>query len=209
MKYLIACDTETGGLDQNECDLLTCYMAVVDENDNIVDELDLKLKPDNGRLPVAHAEALKTNGINIQNHLANPDTITYSAGAEKITQMLKKYREKGRYSNLLFSGFNCAFDRKFVHKHLIDQKEFEKLVHYKDVDVMQAIDFLKRVGWLPPSIGNLGSCIEYFQLPKGHAHTAKDDIIMTLAVDKKIKELMNSKKNGGQVLDLVALLEAE
>lgn len=209
MKYLVACDTETGGLDENECDLLTCYMAVVDEDDNIVDELDLKLKPDNNRLPIAHADALKVTGINLEAHLKDPTTITYSAAAEKITQMLKKYREKGRYSNLLFSGFNTAFDRKFIHKHLINQKDFEKLVHYKDVDVMQAVDFLKRVGWLPPSVGNLGSCVEYFNLPKGIAHTAKDDILMTLEVNKKIKDLMDSKKNGGQTLDIISLLEAE
>lgn len=209
MNYLIATDAETGGLDPDEVDLLTVYMAVVDENYKIVEELDLVLKPDGDRLPIAHADALKITGIDLQAHISNSSTITYSEAALKITEMLKKYRTKGKYSNLKFSGFNCYFDRSFIHKYLINKKDFEKLVHYKNVDVMEGIDFLKRVGWLPPSVGNLGSCVDHFGLPKGKAHNAREDILMTLEVDKKVKELMDSKKSGGQTLDLVSLLESE
>jgi oligoribonuclease (3'-5' exoribonuclease) len=210
MKYRAACDLETGGIYPNEVDALSCYMAVVDEDDQIVEDLDLKLKPDDGRLPIAHQDALKINGIDLQAHLADPTTITYSEAAEKILTMLKKYREKGKYSNIRFAGFNCSYDKKFIHHHLIPEKELEKIIHYKCVDTMEAVDLLKRAGWLPPSVGTLESCIDHFQLPKGRTHTAKDDIIMTLAVDKKILELMASKKDGGNGgIDLISLLEAE
>lgn len=209
MKYRIACDLETGGLDPNEVDALSIFMGIVDENDTILEELDLLLKPDGNRLPIAHAAALKVTGIDLQKHLEDPRTITYSEANEKIVELLKRYREKGRYSNLLFAGFNCDFDLKFIWKYIVDFKVWDKLVHYKNVDTMEAVDFLKRMGWLPPSVGNLGSCVEYFQLPKGKAHNAREDILMTLSVDKKIKELMNSKKNGGQEIDLITLLESE
>jgi oligoribonuclease (3'-5' exoribonuclease) len=209
MDYLIATDAETGGLDPDEVDLLTIYMAVVDENYKIVEELDLLLKPDGDRLSIAHADALRVTGIDLQAHLTNPNTITYTEAANKITEMLKKYRTKGKYSNLKFCGFNCDFDRSFIYKYLINKKDFEKLVHYKNVDVMEAVDFLKRMSWLPPSVGNLGSCVDHFGLSKGKAHNAREDILMTLEVDKKIKELMDSKKSGGQTLDLISLLESE
>lgn len=209
-KYLIAMDSETGGLDPKDSDILTLYIAVVDENLKIVDELDLKLKPDNGIPPRAAAGALEKNGINLDQHMKDPETISYSKAAEKITLMLKKYLKKvGRYSNLSIMGYNVRFDVNFLQEHLIPKKELEKLVHYKVVDTMDAIDFLKRNDWIPPSIGTLESAVSYFQVPKGKAHTAKDDVLMTIEVEKKISELMASKKNGGQGIDLIALLESE
>lgn len=210
MQYLIACDLETGGLEPDDSDALTAYFAIVDENYKILEELDLLLKPDDNRLPIAHADALRVTGINLQEHLDNPNTITYSEAAKKISETLKKYREKGKYSNLNFFGFNCDFDRGFIHKYLINKKDFEKLVHYKNTDVMEAVDFLKRAKWLPPSVGNLGSCIDFFDLSKGKAHNAREDVLMTIEVYKKILALMDSKKNAGsQNIDLISLLEEE
>jgi oligoribonuclease (3'-5' exoribonuclease) len=208
MKYLIGIDCETGGL-ETESDLLTIYLSVIDENYNIVDELDMLLKPDNGRLPIAHADALHITGINLQEHLENHNTIEYSVASKKIIDMLKKYREKGKYSNLQVFGFNVRFDLEFIYKYLLKKADFEKLVHYKVTDVMNDIDFLKRHGWLPPTIGKLESCIDHFGLQKGKAHTAKDDVLMTIEVDKKIQEIMAAKKEGGQTMDLISLLEAE
>ena len=99
-KLYIPLDTETGGLDPKTSDLLTIYIAVADENFQILDELDLKLKPDGDRLPVTEPGAMKVNGIDLQKHLADPTTITYSEAKNRISAMLKKYLKKnGRYSN--------------------------------------------------------------------------------------------------------------
>lgn len=209
MQYLIGTDTETGDLDPQKGDLLTIYMCVIDENYKILDELDLLLKPDCGRLPIANAKALEKNGINLQEHLANPNTITYSEANVKIINMLKKYREGGRYRNQRLYGYNVGFDRKFILEYLLNEEEFSNLLHYKIVDVMETVDALKRYGWLPPKIGTLVSVIEHFGLQMGKAHTAKDDVLMTVEIDKRFRELFDSKKNGGQEVDLIALLEAE
>jgi oligoribonuclease (3'-5' exoribonuclease) len=209
MQYLIGTDAETGDLDPKKGDLLTIYISVIDENYKILDELDLLLKPDNGRLPIANSEALKKNGIDLQEHLANPSTIPYSEAKKKIIDMLKKYREGGRYRNQRLYGYNVGFDKKFILEHLLTQEEYDNLFHYKIVDVMETVDALKRYGWLPPRVGTLVSIVEHFGLQMGKAHTAKDDVLMTVDVDKKFKELFNSKKNGGQEVDLIALLEAE
>jgi oligoribonuclease (3'-5' exoribonuclease) len=211
-QYRIATDAETGSLKPKEGDLLTIYVAVVDENDKILEDLDLLLKPDNGRLPIADADALKKNGINLQEHLANPNTITYGDAKKLIVTMLKKYREPGKYRNQKLYGFNVRFDRDFIKEYLLNDEEYDNLLHYKVVDVADGVDFLKRCGWMPPSIGTLVSCVEHFQVPLGKAHTAKDDVLMTIEVDKRIMALMESKKNnsgGNQGLDLVSLLEAE
>ena len=206
----LAFDCETGTLDPAKGDLLTAYFAILDENFTIIDELDLKLKPE-GRLPVAEGGALATNGINIEQHLLDPNTLTYAQGKEKLVTLIKKYlKKRGKYSNIIPFGYNIAsFDIAWVQYHLIDKTTWDSLVHYRCFDVMHDVDVLKRHGWLPPFSGPLTSMVEFFGVPKGEAHVAKDDIIMTVGVFKKIKELMDSKKNGGSTTDLISLLEAE
>jgi DNA polymerase III epsilon subunit-like protein len=208
-QIFLAFDTETGGLKPHKYDLLTAYFAVLDENFKILEELSLKLKPTD-RLPVLDPEAMEINGIDIEQHLNDPNTIPYSEGALKLTALIKKYlKKRGRYSNIISLGYNVGFDIKWIQHHLINEDSWDSMIHYKNFDVMQDIDTLKRYGWLPPTVGNLKSAVEHFGVPKGEAHIARDDIIMTLGVSKKIRELMDSKKNGGSSQDLISLLEAE
>lgn len=203
-------DSETGGLNENTADMLTLYMAIMDEEYKILEELYLKLKPDGGRLPVAEAQALRVNGIDIRAHLADPETITYSEAKEKIVAMVKRHlKKKGRFSNISPFGYNVPFDKRWTQKHLIPQDEWESMFHYKDVDVMQSVDFLKRVGWFPKDLGSLTTVVDYLSIPKRSAHNAKEDTLMTIDVDKKLQEIMRSKKENSGSQDLISLLEAE
>jgi DNA polymerase III epsilon subunit-like protein len=209
-KYFMAFDTETGGLHPSDADLLTFYGGIFDQEYKLVDELYLKLKPNDGRLPITEAGALKVNGINIKEHLEDPETITYFEANQKIVTMLRKVLKKtGRFSNIRPLGYNVPFDIRFVQHYLLAPKEWESILHYKHVDVMQNVDFLKDSGWFPPELGSLNTVVEYLQLPKRNAHNAKDDTLMTVDVHKKLLEIMQSKKDGGQAQDLISLLEAE
>lgn len=203
-------DLETGGLDYTKADLLTGYFAMMDEDFKILEELSLKLKP-NGRLPVIESRAMETNGIDIEKHLNDPETITYTEGGKKLAALVKKYlKKRGRFSNILAFGYNIAgFDIGWAQHYLVDKQTWDSLIHYKCLDVMQHVDMLKNHGWLPPTVGSLGSMVDFFGVAKGEAHVAKDDIIMTVGVHKKIAELMDSKKNGGNNQDLISLLESE
>ena len=204
-----AFDTETGGFDPTKADLLTFYMGFFDEEFRLLDEIDLKLKPD-GRLPIAEAGALAVNKIDIQAHLANPETITYSEAKIKIVALIKKHlKKKGRFSNIRPLGYNVPFDLRWSQHHLISQSEWESLFHYKHVDVMQNVDFLKEADWFPSDLGSLGTVVDYLQIPKRNAHSAKDDTLMTIDVYKKILDIMKSKKEGGAAQDLISLLESE
>lgn len=208
--FYLGFDLETGTLDPAKGDLLTGYFAIMDGDFKIKEELSLKLKPE-GRLPIAEPIALKTNGINIQKHLEDPETITYAEGSKKLIALVKQYLKKnGRYSNIIPFGYNIlTFDIPWAQYHLVDKTTWESMIHYKSLDVMQHVDMLKSHGWLPPSVGNLGSMVDYFGVAKGEAHVARDDILMTLGVFLKIRELMDSKKNGGSNQDIISLLEAE
>lgn len=200
-------DAETGGKDPKTSDILTLYIAIADENFMILEDLNLKLKPDTG-LPRAEAEALKVNNINLQEHLASPDIITYSEAKKQIVAMLKRHHKKiGKYNNIKPFGQNVQFDLNFIWEHLIPKEEWDKLLHYKVTDTMPCGDFLKDAGWFPSDVGSLTSMVDFFNLPKGTAHTAKDDVLMTIAVYKKMLEMM--KNNKGQSQDLISLLESE
>lgn len=210
-KLYVPLDTETGGLNSQTSDLLTIYISVADENFQILDELDLKLKPDNDRLPITEAHAMEVNGIDLQKHLADPNTITYSQAKERIVAMLKKHLKKnGRYSNLIPMGHNIPFDLGYIYQYLLSREEWEKICHYRNVDTNPIVWLLKDSQWWPSDLGNLGSVVDFLNVPKRAAHNAKEDTLMMIDVYKKILEIMKSKKeSSGAQQDLISLLEAE
>ena len=207
-------DSETGGLNENKADLLTWYGAIMTEDYQILDELYLKLKPDD-RLPIAEAGALKVNGINLADHLADPETVTYSEGQKRLEAMIRKHlKRNGRFSNITPMGYNCPFDVRWTQKHLFPQEIWESLLHYKTHDVMAIVDALKKYGIFPKTLGSLGTVVEYLGIPTRNAHNAKEDTLMTVDVDKKLAELFRRMREGasaggGQGQDLISLLEAE
>lgn len=209
MKYKLAFDSETGGLDPKTSDLLTAYFAIVDENLKIIDELDLKLKP-NDRLPQVEAGAMKVNKIDLKKHLEDPNTLTYSEAKPLLVALIKKYLKKtGRYSNLSPLGQNILFDISFVQEYLIPKSEWDSMIHYGNTDTKVIAEFLKDCQWLPPEVGNLGSLVKHFNVPMRDAHNAKEDTHMTLDVYIAMLKLMASKKDGGQTTDIISLLESE
>ena len=208
-EVFLVMDTETGDLSTKEGDLLTLYAAICTPDFKIIDELDLRLKP-NDRLPRANARALEVNKIDLKKHVESPETITYSEGKKKLVALLLKHRKKtGRYIGTTLLGQNVGFDKRFVFEYLIPESEWNDLVSYNDEDTKSATLFLKRCGWLPPDVGTLGSLVEFFNIPKRAAHEAKGDVLMTIDVYKALIALLESKKDGGTSQDLVSLLESE
>lgn len=209
-QYFMGFDTETGGFDPKTTDLLTGYFGIFDDNLRLLEGLYLKLKPDGGRFPVAEAQALKVNKIDIKAHMEDPETVTYSEGKAKLVTLLKKYHKKqGRYNNIRPLGYNVPFDENWVQHHLLPSAEWRELLHYKRVDVMERVDFLKEAKWFPQDLGSLETVVHHLGLPKRAAHNAQEDTLMTIDVYKRLLEIMESKRDGGQSQDLISLLEAE
>lgn len=209
-QFFAAFDSETGGLNPDTADLLTFYMCIINEEFQMQDELYLKLKPDNGVFPIAEEQALRVNGINLKAHIEDPGTVTYCEGKRLLVGMLRKYSKKvGRSMNIRPLGYNVPFDEQWTWKHLLPKEEWLKLMHYKRVDVMERVDFLKESGWFPNDLGSLGTVVDYLQLPKRAAHNAREDTLMTVDVYKRLLEIMRSKKEGGTSQDLILLLESE
>ena len=187
-------DLETGGTDSKKHSILTGYWAIYNDQQEKIDELELYLKPDDGNV-VADQEALDVTGIIVKEHLEDPRTITYSEGSKRLLEFLEKHKIKGKRKHFRPCGQNIGFDEGFVMAQLVDEEIWRKLVHYRAIDTLQVLTFLQDVGFLPKELGNLGSQVDYFNIPKGKAHDAKEDIRMTVDVYRAYCKLMKEKKD--------------
>lgn len=206
----VALDVESGSLIPSKGDLLTVYVGMFNEDFKLLEELDLKLKPNDGRLPVAEAGALKVNGIDLKSHIEDPSTITYNEARGKLLSMFGRHlKRNGRYSNLVPMAYNYDFDYRWLQYHVLTEEDWNSVLHYGKIDPKMCVDFLKSCSWLPPELGSLVSAADYFKVPKRNAHNAREDVFMMIDVYKAILDLMKSKKDGGQSQDLISLLESE
>lgn len=179
MNKFLAFDNETGGIDP-ETSLLTVYFAVLDENLNQLDELELYLKANNGGPYIVEAGGLEVNKINIVDH--DKKAITYSEGGQLLVKMLRKHvTGKDKLTPL---GHNVHFDIGGVNRHLLGAKTWHQFVSYKIQDTQQIASFLQRRGDLPKDMSvSLGSLMNYFGInPPGNAHESKYDTLGTIDV---------------------------
>jgi len=199
-------DCETGGTDESRHSLLTAFFAVYSPEWEKLGELELFLKPDSGDI-VAEQEALDVTGINIEEHLKDPRTVPYSEGAKELIKFLEQYKIPKKRRHFRPCGQNVGFDIGFVNAQLVSKPDWDKLVHYRPLDTLQILTFLQDVGFLPADLGNLSSQVEYFNIPKGRAHDAKEDIRMTVEVYKAYCKLMQQKKDNMSGVSNNSLLE--
>lgn len=207
MNYLFF-DCETGGTDEHRHSLLTAYFVVYSPEWEKLGDLELFLKPDEGEI-VAEQEALNVTGIDLKTHLADPRTVTYSEGSKQLLDFLQKYKIPKKRRHFRPCGQNVGFDIRFVNAQLVEKYEWEKLVHYRPLDTLQILTFLQDVDFLPKDLGNLSSQVEYFNIPMGQAHDAKEDIRMTVDVYRAYRKLMQNSKgdiagvSSNSLLDIV------
>jgi len=187
-------DTETGGLDPKIHSLLTAYFAVCDENLNKIDELYLQLKPEDEYSLNVTEGAMKVNNIDLNEHLKDPKTVTYSEGKDILINFLKKHKIPRKRKSFQPCGHNLPFDLGMVWEQLVPKDEWESLVHYRVLDTSPICAFLKDVNIIPQDVGSLTSLVEYFGIPMGEAHNARGDVLMNIEVYKAMRALMREKK---------------
>jgi DNA polymerase III alpha subunit (gram-positive type) len=192
MHYL-GFDLETGGLDKTKHSIMEAYFVIYDENERFIEDLYLKMKPDDGVI-VWEQEAIEITKIDPFKHAEDPDTLTYSQAREKLMLFLNKHKIKGKRSHYKPTGQNIEFDLGFIWEQLIPKEDWDKLVSKAVLDTYRIITFLKDTGSLPQEIGNLSSLAEYFGIPLLNAHGAKDDTIMAMNVYFALKNMQKMAK---------------
>lgn len=188
-------DCETGGIDPRTSSLLTAYFSIVDDNMNVIDELDLKLKPDDGIYQYTQ-EAMNVNKINLEEH--DKVAITYTEGKKLLMSFLKKHSPKKR--GIRPCGHNIKFDIDFVTYHLLSPTEWESYCHYRALDTTPIATFLQDLEVWPSKLGSLTSLVDYLKVQKREAHNAKEDTLMWIDVYKEMtknfKNIINAGLNG-------------
>jgi hypothetical protein len=178
-------DTETGGLTKDSS-LLSVHFAVCDSDFNIIDELELFTKPNDGQYNVA-AQALEVNGISLIEH--DKVAKTYSEAGQELRNFLWKYSVNGKFK-LVPVGKNIGFDVIKVTDNLLGMKTWNQFVSYRLYDITGLVMFLKRIGKLSQDApDSLSGIAQYFGI-EAEWHTARGDNLAGIEVVKKLEQLV-------------------
>jgi hypothetical protein len=177
-------DSETGGIGR-EVSLLSVHLAACDTNWEVVDDLMLFTKPNDGNYVVT-AEALEINKINLIEH--DKVAITYSEAGGKLRDFLWRNSKNGKIK-LQPMGKNVGFDVEKVTDNILGPKTWSQFVSYRNYDITPLITYLKRTGKLPmdapESLEGMANYIKFPFVP----HTADGDNFAGIAVIKYLESL--------------------
>ena len=182
-KYFLF-DTETGGI-RKEMSLLTLYGHILDDNLNILDTIDLKIKPDDGVYHV-NAQGLEINKINIVEH-------------DRIAKPLSEV--KTRFKNYICGwslnqkltpiGHNVRFDVKFVKTHLLE--DWDRYFDRRHIDTASVGKFLALSGIVPKlktySLSEMAQAL-MIDVNEDSRHEARFDADLTLNVLRNMTQLI-------------------
>lgn len=177
--YYVFVDTETGGLSPDIHSLLQVAFLLTDENFNLIEELHLYTKPDNGNY-VLTKKAVELNGFNISDH--EKVAVNYTQMKKIIRSFLDKYG--GPFQIV---GWNVHFDIGFLSKYIE--------LRYRFIDVMSLYLSLKLVNVIESEGNSLVSAAKYFQYNTHDAHNALIDASLTRSVFCDIIDILKRLEN--------------
>lgn len=183
-------DCESGGIGE-EISLLSAHFAACDKDFNVIDELDLLLKPKDkdetgSTIYRVTASALAINHIDLIAH--DKTAITCSEAGQQLRNFLWKYSDNGkRY--LIPVGKNVQGDINWVNNHVLGVNEWRKYVSYRTYDITSLVIYLKKTGRLAPDApDSLSKLCEYLGIT-AEWHTARGDNLAGIEVVKKLESL--------------------
>ena len=107
--------------------------------------------------------------------------------------MLARHKIPQKRNHFRFLGQNIVyFDIPFmeIQGFLSEEQRKKAGIHHNSLDTTAIVTWLKELGMLPSGVGSISSLIEYFELPKGIAHTAKGDVHMQKEIYIRLCDLL-------------------
>jgi len=202
-RYIVA-DVETGGLNVKKNPLLTAYFLITDENWNKIDDLSLAILP-YGPYTVFEDSAMKVNKIDRSEHLKI--SVEHHIAGKQLEEFLKKHKHGNNKLTPLFQ--NGQFDFGFIFEHLISNDDWQKFCGRGYLDTKRFMDILVDFGMYPADSTSLEKAVKYLEIEKGDHHTANGDVIMTILVYRRLKEMFcksvydSPNQNSFDLLELV------
>jgi DNA polymerase III alpha subunit (gram-positive type) len=171
-------DCETGGLDPRQYSLLTLFGVVLDSGLNVLDAIDLEIRPNDGEPYKIDPESMALNKIDLTQH--NKIAITEYWAKARLRDFFSRGTLFGK-NKFIPAGHCVHFDKGFVEK-LIGFDEWEKHFSNKVLDTASVARFLFLNGTYKedPSNYRFEQFLEYLGVPVVNAHNAKADVHATL-----------------------------
>jgi hypothetical protein len=158
---------------------------VTDAEFNVLDDLYLQVKPDNGSY-ILSGQGMEVNKIDIQRHdkIASP----YKFAKSHLYEFLKKNTKDTR---LVPVGHGVKGDISHIIDKLISEGSWEQFCTYHYIDTSVVLQFLRACGKLPlDTDGSVSALADYFGIKvDGPLHDARVDAVMTAKIFQKFIEL--------------------
>ena len=191
MNY-ICFDTETTGLHEDS-DLLTAWFGIYNSKFELIDELELYTKPDNGIYNIT-AQALEVNKINLIEH--DKIALYYKEAKPLLYNFIKKHFEllNNQPGDTIFLtpvGQYVVSDIRILCRTIVSKGSFDSFISRRGLDTMYIARYLQEIGKIPRDMSiSLGDLIKYFGVNvEGNQHEAKYDAICTMEVLKEMLKL--------------------
>lgn len=181
-------DDEMGGLEKEKYSLLTVYLMATDDNFNVIGDLYLYLKPDDGIYRVC-ASAMNVNKIDLVQHETR--AIPYKEGGSKLYKWLQGLTDDGK-TKAIVVGHGVHGDIDWIVHHLLNIGSWEKFTSYRKLDTSVVCQFLKTCNLFPADVsGSLISLAKHFniEIDENCAHDAKYDTEITYKVFLALRKM--------------------
>ena len=194
-------DTETGGLDPST-PILEAYFCLTTEKLEVVKELHLFCKPDNGIYNI-EPEALKINKIDLVEHDKKAEV--YEVCKKKIYEFLKLCcQEFGGAKNIIPVGNNVFFDIEKIQRHWLTKKTMDQFVSYRVIDLKAIWMYLQAVGILPAELkASSEAMAQYFKVAEAREHAAKGDVFVDMLIFLQLIDMGKYYKRCGETLSKI------
>lgn len=190
---LLGVDTESGGVDLHYS-LLTVNFSLIDSsNFQVIDKLNLKLKPNpiNGRVEfLVQGEALRVNNINLATH--ELESITYKESRSIIFRWLQNNHML--FGKLMPFGNGVSRDIELITNNTISLESWNNFCYKNPIELISIGNFLKFLGKIPLDQKlSLSSMAEYFghKLEEDKVHTADYDVELSSFVIKGYRDMLS------------------
>jgi hypothetical protein len=177
-------DCEMGGREL-KYSLLTSYFMVTDDKFNVLGELSLETKPDDGDYIVS-GQGMDVNRINLIEH--DKVAFPYKMAKPLLFNFLKRMSAGGLLTPV---GHGVKGDIEHVIDKLISRGSWEQFCTYHYIDTSVVLQFLRACGKMPLDCdGSVGALAKYFGIEtNGELHDASVDTKLQAAILEQFVKL--------------------
>ena len=190
MKKTLWFDVETGGTD-SEKDALLQLAGLIEIDNEIVDEINLKIQPVKGKNVTA--EAIKKHGLTMD--MIEGFEKPWEARWKFDTFLTRNNPAPAKDKRYIMAGYNADFDCRFLNQWYQDLSggpyDYWKHLQFSPVDPLPTLRIMRHLELLDVPDTKLETVCDYFGITI-NAHDALSDIKATREVSKIVFSLLQS-----------------